>query len=146
MATLFTLTEAQRLLPRVADSLAEAIAAKARYETHHAELRGVSQKVALSGGAMVDRDRFIHIRSQREAAAIALKERLDNIQDFGCVVKDLDTGLIDFATLYRGEEVCLCWKLGESSIQFWHGVDEGFAGRKPIDEEFRQHHSTGRIT
>jgi hypothetical protein len=50
-------------------------------------------------------------------------------------------GLIDFPTSYRGDIVCLCWKLGESRIEFWHSEEEGFAGRKPIDQEFREGHS-----
>jgi hypothetical protein len=54
-------------------------------------------------------------------------------------VKDLDTGLVDFPTLFRGQEVYLCWKLGEASIEFWHSVDEGFRGRKAIDRDFRDH-------
>jgi len=61
------------------------------------------------------------------------------LQDLGCLVKDLDTGLVDFPALFRGQEVYLCWKLGEPSIEFWHGVDEGFRGRKAIDSDFRDH-------
>jgi hypothetical protein len=49
-------------------------------------------------------------------------------------VRDLDLGLVDFPSLLEGEEVCLCWKLGEERIAFWHGIEEGFAGRKPLDE------------
>ena len=56
------------------------------------------------------------------------------------MVKDLDVGLIDFPTLYRGEEVYLCWKLGETGIQYWHGIDEGFRGRKKIDRDFLDNH------
>jgi hypothetical protein len=58
----------------------------------------------------------------------------------GVLVKDLDIGLIDFLTHYQGREVCLCWKLGEERIRFWHGTGEGFAGRKPIDGEFLENH------
>jgi len=58
-------------------------------------------------------------------------------------VKDLDIGLVDFPTLFRGAEVYLCWRLGEPAIQFWHGVDEGFAKRKAIDQDFRDHHNGG---
>jgi hypothetical protein len=56
------------------------------------------------------------------------------------VVKDLDIGLIDFPTLFHGVEVYLCWKLDEPAIEFWHGVDEGFRGRKAIDRDFRDNH------
>ena len=65
--------------------------------------------------------------------ARAVKQAVEKVQEFGCLVKDLDIGLIDFPTLLKGEEVYLCWKLGEAGIRFWHGVQEGFRGRKPID-------------
>jgi hypothetical protein len=62
----------------------------------------------------------------------------------GVLVKDLDTGLVDFPTLFRGVEVYLCWKLGENGIEFWHGVEEGFRGRKSIDQDFLDHHEGDR--
>jgi hypothetical protein len=65
---------------------------------------------------------------------------VEEVQEMGCLVKDLDMGLVDFPTTFRGEEVYLCWKLGEEEIAFWHGVDEGFRGRKAIDRDFRAHH------
>ena len=65
---------------------------------------------------------------------------VERIQEMGCVIKDLDIGLVDFPTLFRGEEVYLCWKMDEPGIGFWHGVHEGFAGRKPIDQDFLEHH------
>jgi hypothetical protein len=47
-------------------------------------------------------------------------------------VKDLDRGLVDFPALHRGEEVLLCWQVGEGEVAYWHGLEEGFAGRKPL--------------
>ena len=73
-------------------------------------------------------------RLQRERAAESLKKAIESIHESGCVIKDLDIGLLDFPTLFRGEEVYLCWKLGEPKITHWHGLEEGFAGRKPIDD------------
>ncbi len=67
---------------------------------------------------------------QREAAAIA--ECADLISEAGAQVKSLEDGLLDFPSKRNGEDVLLCWKLGEEEIQYWHGADEGFAGRKPI--------------
>jgi len=63
-------------------------------------------------------------------AAIACVERLEEL---GVVVKDLDLGLLDFPAEHDGGEVLLCWHVGEDSVSFWHGLDEGYAGRKPID-------------
>ena len=88
----------------------------------------------------VDRERAIESRAKRDAAAARLRDAVERVHEFGCLVKDLDIGLIDFPTLFRGEEVYLCWKLGEPGIAFWHGVDEGFPGRKAIDRDFLDHH------
>ncbi len=67
---------------------------------------------------------------EREAAAIA--ECAERINDVGAQIKSLEEGLLDFPALRGDEEVLLCWKLGEDEIRYWHGVDEGFAGRKPL--------------
>jgi len=88
----------------------------------------------------VDHSKVMDQKRRRDSSAQGLKEALEEIQEYGCVVKDLDIGLIDFPTLFRGEEVYLCWKLGESGIRFWHGVQEGFRGRKPIDQAFLAQH------
>ena len=63
-------------------------------------------------------------------AAIACVERLEEL---GVVLKDLDLGLLDFPAERNGVEVLLCWHVGEDSVESWHGLDEGYAGRKPID-------------
>jgi hypothetical protein len=136
----FTLPEAQGLLPRVQRLVEQALEGKSRYEAADASFQKLGQKVMLMGGLIVDRARALELKSERGAAATALKSSIETIHEVGCVVKDLDIGLVDFPTLFRGEEVYLCWKMGESSIQFWHGVDEGFAGRKPIDQDFLDNH------
>jgi hypothetical protein len=75
-----------------------------------------------------------------------LKNAVERILAHGCEVKDLDIGLIDFRTFYHGEEVYLCWKLGEVGITYWHGLSEGFRGRRMIDEEFLENHSKGKVS
>ncbi len=64
-------------------------------------------------------------------------ERLDKllhrIQDTGALVKDINTGLLDFPALREGHEVYLCWQHGEEQIAFWHEIEAGFAGRQPIE-------------
>ncbi len=63
-------------------------------------------------------------------AAVACVDRLEEL---GVRIKDLDAGLLDFPALRDGVEVELCWRVGEESVRHWHGIGEGFAGRKPID-------------
>jgi hypothetical protein len=140
MPRFFTLQQAEKLLPEVAAAIREAIAAKEEYEEAETEWQNITRRVAVLGGVQVDRARWMERKKRREDAAQGVEQAVEKIHDFGCVVKDLDIGLIDFPTLFQGQEVYLCWKLGEPSIQFWHGVDEGFRGRKPIDAGFLAQH------
>jgi len=140
MSRHFTLIEAEQLLPAVEADIREAIALKSQYEEAEAEWQHFSRRIMLMGGVAVDHSRIMDQKNQRESCALRLKETIEKIHEHGCLVKDLDMGLIDFPSLFHGEEVYLCWKLGESGIRFWHGVHEGFGGRKPIDREFLEHH------
>lgn len=140
MPKFFTLQQAEQILPDVEAAIREAITAKAEYDRLEAERQNVAQRVAILGGVRVDRAQLAEQKNLRETAARALQQAVEKIHEFGCLVKDLDIGLIDFPTLFQGEEVYLCWKLGEHGIHFWHGVTEGFRGRKPIDSGFLEHH------
>ena len=136
----FTVSEAQSLVPRLETVMRGAVALKTEYAQADEAVRQVLERVTMMGGMMVDRDSVRLGRERREKLAQRLKNAIEQVQEFGCVVKDLDMGLVDFPTLLRGIEVCLCWKLGEKRIQFWHGLEEGFRGRKLIDADFLQNH------
>lgn len=140
MSKRFTLAEAQKLLPKVEGLLQSAILAKAEYEKAESAIQSRSEHIMLMGGVTVDRQQAVDARNRRENEAAELRSALESLQEIGCVVKDLDIGLVDFPTLLRGVEVYLCWKLDERKIEFWHGVDEGFRGRKAIDQDFRDNH------
>jgi hypothetical protein len=144
MAKRFTHAEAHGLLPLVGRLLREAVALKAEYLEAERQIQALSGQITLMGGMVVDRSRVLNARVRRDEAAARLKNALEKVEETGCQVKDLDIGLVDFPTLFRGREVYLCWKLGEDGIAFWHGVDEGFAGRKPIDRDFLDHHEGDR--
>src|SRR5580704_15360709 len=140
MPRYFTLSECERLLPEVERALRDAVFHKSEYAKADEELDGNIAHIRESGGARVNRGSYLAARARRDSNAAALKEALERVEQSGAVVKDLDIGLIDFLSMYRGREVCLCWKLGETRIAFWHGTEEGFRGRKPIDEEFLKNH------
>jgi len=140
MPRFFTLQQAEQLLPVVESAIRDAIALKSQYQEAEEEWQNFSRRVTMLGGVLVDHSKIADRKSHRESIVLRLKEAIEKIQDQGCVIKDLDIGLVDFPTLLRGEEVYLCWKLGERGIGFWHGVQEGFQGRKPIDREFLDHH------
>jgi hypothetical protein len=136
----FTLIEAERLLPEIQAIIREAVSLKTQYQEAEQALHSFAQRVAMQGGVVVDREAVLQNRAERDRYGESLKEAIERIQEYGCVIKDLDIGLVDFPTLFRGQEVYLCWKMGESGIGFWHGTDEGFAGRKPIDRDFLDNH------
>jgi hypothetical protein len=140
MSKRFTVAEAQSLVPRVEGSMRAAVTLKSDFDQADSSVRAFLERVNIMGGMMIDRDRVKEARQRRDDLAQRLKTAIEEMQELGCVVKDLEMGLVDFPTLFRGVEVCLCWKLGESRIEYWHGMEEGFRGRKPIDADFLRHH------
>ncbi len=140
MARYFSLEQAERVLPKVEAAVRTAISLKAEYQQAEESLRDLSRRVMMSGGMAVNRESALLLRRTRDNSAERLKEAMEEITQYGCQVKDLDIGLLDFPTLYRGREVLLCWRLGERRIEYWHGLEEGFRGRKPIDEDFLTNH------
>jgi len=94
------------------------------------EMRGIVERVMA-----IKRD----ADSKTDDAAVAkamerLEKEIQSLEDLGCVLKDMMTGLIDFPAVRLGMRVWLCWRLGEDRVMFWHGLHEGFAGRKPVNE------------
>ena len=140
MAKRFTLAEAQNLIPKVDRLLRRALESKTAYEAAEQAIQQFSERIMMMGGVVVDRRPVLENKARRDAAAAQLRAAIEEVQETGCLIKDLAIGLVDFPTLFRGVEVYLCWKLGEADIAFWHGVDEGFRGRKPVDKDFVDHH------
>jgi hypothetical protein len=144
MSKRFTLAQAQSLIPTIDPLLRKAIEWKSRYAEADRALQAFSHRILVTGGMLVDRDQAVATKNKRDSAGQQLKQLIEEVQEYGCVIKDLDIGLLDFPTMFRGREVYLCWKLGEPAISYWHPTDEGFAGRKEIDQDFRDHHRGDR--
>jgi hypothetical protein len=136
----FTLDEARALLPAVGRSIRDAVQSKVRYQEAETYMHELSQRILMQGGMTVDTAVAEAWKSQRDSNAHMLKNSVEKLEEIGVVIKDLDVGLVDFPTLYRGEEVYLCWRMDENDIEHWHGVHEGFAGRKEIDRFFVENH------
>jgi hypothetical protein len=127
----FTPEEANSLLERVRP-VAESLVAHRRAFTVAAARRArLSQRISGNGGDF-DPQEPSELDEQLEREAEAVARAVDELQRLGVLVKDLDRGLVDFPALRGGEEVLLCWQVGEDEVAFWHGVEEGFAGRKPL--------------
>jgi hypothetical protein len=140
MRRFFTLEQAEQILPSIEASIRRAVALKAQYYQLERDFMAATQRIAMLGGSFVNQEALLEQRGQRESCGRELKKVIEEVHEQGCLVKDLDTGLLDFPTLLRGQEVYLCWKLGENGISFWHRIDDGFAGRQPIDADFLANH------
>jgi hypothetical protein len=130
----FTLDEALTLLPVLESLLRTAIVGKRLMEEVEAELQALQHRIFLNGGTFVDVVPVARRKAERVKAEQRAKDALAEIDSIGVQVKDIDIGLLDFPCEVDGRILLLCWKLGEKSITHWHGTDEGFAARKPIDE------------
>jgi len=128
----FSPAEVQALIPQliaIMDRVRPAYteASELRQATH-AEQR----RVTLAGGAMIDREAWAARRGRIEALTREIQHGIDELLGLGGVPKDLDLGLVDFPHRRGGKTVNLCWKYAERDIRYWHGLDEGYAGRKPL--------------
>ena len=128
----FTLDEAQDLLPVLETLLRKALDGKKLIESVDAELQAVAHRIFMNGGMSINVVQLAARKAEREKTFQRVKDAMDEIDAIGVQVKDLDIGLLDFPCEVDGQVVLLCWKLGEKSITHWHGVSEGFAGRKPV--------------
>jgi hypothetical protein len=132
---IFDLGRAERLLPQLEQLLKVALEQKQRLSRFGKEQAQQLERIIVLGGSRVDLEHFTHCKRGKEESGARLRQAAEEIEGLGCLLKDLDIGLVDFPCRLGGREVYLCWKLGEPNIQFWHHVEEGFAGRKPLDEK-----------
>ncbi len=130
----FSLDEAHTLLPVLRSLLQRGMDAKKKIEEIEAEFQAVQHRILLTGGAELDIVKLARRRAESDKAVQVVKDTLAEIDATGAQVKDMDIGLLDFPCMVEGEVILLCWKIDEDRITHWHGTDEGFAHRKPIDE------------
>jgi len=129
----FTLDEAQALLPVLESLLKTAIEGKNAADRIEQEFKAVSSRVFLNGGTLLDVAQLAARKRERERLVQKIKDALAEIEASGVLVKDLQMGLLDFPCEVGGRIILLCWKLGEKTITHWHGTNEGYRFRKPID-------------
>ena len=127
----FTLDEASSLLPRLSELLLQTQECKLRHDQHQDQIAEYTRRMS-SNGDILERD-LNETRQELAKAAAELSSLVEKVQEMGCELKDIDQGLIDFRAEREGREVYLCWKLGEPDIRWWHELDAGFAGRRPLE-------------
>jgi hypothetical protein len=134
----FTLEEAQSLLPVLESLLRRAIESKRASQEVEGQIAELGRRIYLSGGMRVDVAAVAKQRAEMEEHLQRVRESISEIDSIGVQVKDMDAGLLDFPCKLDDQVVLLCWRMGESTIEHWHTIDDGFKGRKPLDERFRR--------
>lgn len=131
MTHYFTREEAEALLPQISQILRT-------IQQERRGMRACEEDIKTLAAQAMGNGHHLQERISRAQKAIArhihaLRAAFEEFQTFGCELKDPDTGLIDFLSLRAGQEIYLCWQLGEERIAFWHYLHTGFAGRQPLD-------------
>jgi hypothetical protein len=121
----YTLAEASELLPRVAALVERMRSARDRLGDREAR-EALSEAGPTNGGG--DPGRTV------SEGFVELRDSVAELRELEVVLRDLDSGLLDFPSLRDGREVYLCWQEGEDAIEYWHEPEAGFAGRQPLDD------------
>jgi hypothetical protein len=127
----FTPEEANAALAEVRPLVERMVAARAALLEAQRRQAELVARVASNGGGFSPPD-VSAVAAEVQQTSAELVAVVDELQELGVQVKDLDRGLVDFPCVHRGRVVLLCWELGEDEVAYWHGADEGFAGRRPL--------------
>ena len=129
----FTLEEANELLPVLTELLHDL--RKKRDQAAEIEVQIDALELVSNGGENTSARELEKLIEKHQQVVSEFYDMVDEIQSNGCFLKDVDLGLIDFYGVVEGRIVCLCWRLGEERIGFWHDVKEGYADREPLASE-----------
>ena len=129
MASKFTVEAANKTLPLVRRIVSDAVRDYWRWQEK------IRRYEEVSASRVIDQPNQEAEALERETAQLArdIDGYIAEMRELGVEMKGIDTGLVDFPSEVDGREVLLCWQLGEESVQYWHEVDAGFAGRQPVE-------------
>ncbi len=125
MFQFFTISEANDLLPDIIKKY-EYVMAK------RDDVQKIEHSIQTSMIADKSLQGYVEMKQQLNTAITKLYESIEILEDTGIVIKSLEQGLLDFPSKRFNDEIWLCWKYGETEVKFWHELDSGFMGRKPI--------------
>jgi len=131
---LFTVDEADRLLPSLEAAFREmdAIALRLQEVSDLVQDMEAYWSGRLADPDLPDRPRYLELVRERDAAQPALDREIQAVHARGVLLKDFQSGLVDFYGIVAGKLVFLCWRRGEPSVRFYHSLEGGYAGRKPL--------------
>jgi hypothetical protein len=128
----FTVADVEALIPDLSRIMKPVMSAHAEVSAMQERMQAEQQRIAMAGGGVLDRRAWRADKDKIERLTGEIRRGLAEIVELGGAPKDLGLGLVDFPHLRDGREVNLCWRYGEREIRHWHGLDEGYAGRKPL--------------
>ena len=128
----FSVADVEALIPELTRAMKQVMSANVEVTEARERLQAEQRRIDLAGGGILDRRAWRADKDRIERLTAEMQRGLAAIAELGGVPKDLSLGLVDFLHLRDGREVNLCWKYGEREIRHWHGLDEGYAGRKPL--------------
>ncbi len=128
----FSPADVEKLIPALTRIMKDVMTAHAEVTAARERLQAERQRLARAGGGVLDHAAWRADTERLAQFTRRIQDGLGQIAKLGGVPKDLCLGLVDFLHLRDREEVHLCWKYGDRDIRHWHGLDEGYAGRKPL--------------
>ena len=129
---LFTPDEANSALEEVRPAAERLVALRERMRELERTQGELVTAIGGNGGGYAASD-LNELRTELAGLADAVVACMERLEELGVQLKDLDTGLVDFPARRNGADILLCWRVGEEEVAWWHGLEDGFAGRKPID-------------
>ncbi len=128
----FSVADVEALIPELTRVMKQVMSANVEVSEARERLQAEQRRIDLAGGGILDRRAWRADKDRIERLTAEMQRGLGAIAELGGAPKDLSLGLVDFLHLRNGREVNLCWKYGEREIRHWHGLDEGYAARKPL--------------
>jgi len=122
----FTLKEANAILPSVIEKFKHIVNIKS-------EVGKIQSEMETDPKYMTNFKDYVYKKQELNLAITNFYKSIEELESMGVMIKSVEQGLLDFPSLRFKEEIWLCWKEGETEIKFWHGKDEGFNGRKPVE-------------
>lgn len=124
----FTLDEAQIIIEEVKKIMKELLEVKSYLDL----ITSIKIEYFEDYSGQYNEVNFTKINKEFHKLSYEFFTKIEKLEEKGCILKDLNEGLIDFYSLFEGKEIFLCWKYGEAKIAYWHDIDSGFTGRKPV--------------
>jgi hypothetical protein len=128
----FTVEEVEALIPQLEQVMISIMDNKRNAADLAEQLAKLQREARRTEGKGVDPSQLMNIQTEIDFLVQIISEGLESLEELGGMPKDLDMGLVDFPAIIDGESVLLCWRYGEKSIDYYHNLSDGFAGRKPV--------------